>query len=323
MMKGRNHLVHAVTGAGKTEILFPVIAQALIENWRICIATPRTDVVIELVPRIQQAFTTIEVQALYAGQKKSKKYAQIVIATTHQLYRFEEAFDLIIVDEVDAFPYSKDHYLQHAVNKSCSRVGRLLLLTATPTIQQIASFKKKAAYSFLSRRFHGVALPVPKIQPLWNYERKIRQNIIPKKLIIWIEKCLAIKAPFLLFFSSIDLMLAAEKRLSQQIPQIASVYADDPKRHEKVRKLRQKKYSGLLTTTILERGITIANLQVAVVGAEHAVFTTATLIQISGRVGRSKQFSIGEVVFFHHGITTKMTSCQRIIKKTNKMGYTV
>ncbi|KLD60563.1 competence protein ComF, partial [Lactiplantibacillus plantarum] len=40
----KGHLVWAVTGAGKTEMLFPGIAWALAHQWRVAIASPRVDV---------------------------------------------------------------------------------------------------------------------------------------------------------------------------------------------------------------------------------------------------------------------------------------
>ena len=41
-------LVWAVCGAGKTEVLFAGINRALLAGKRVCLATPRTDVVLEL-----------------------------------------------------------------------------------------------------------------------------------------------------------------------------------------------------------------------------------------------------------------------------------
>ena len=45
----------AVTGAGKTEMLFAVLHQTLQEG-RIALASPRVDVCLELFPRIQAVF---------------------------------------------------------------------------------------------------------------------------------------------------------------------------------------------------------------------------------------------------------------------------
>src|SRR5690625_3846493 len=58
-------LIWAVAGSGKTEVLFPGIERALQKGSRVCIATPRADVVRELQPRIQAAFPTNNVDALY------------------------------------------------------------------------------------------------------------------------------------------------------------------------------------------------------------------------------------------------------------------
>lgn len=320
LSKGKHHLIHAVTGAGKTEILFPVIEFALKKDLRLCIASPRTDVVVELLPRIQKAFSTIDVQAIYGGSGVSKKYTKIILSTTHQLYRFDNAFDVVIVDEVDAFPYSYDSSLQRAVEKSLTTSGSLVFMTATPSKKQLHMYKEKNAYSFLARRFHGDDLPIPQYSALWNHEKDIRKGKIPTKLKKRMQKWAEEEKRFLLFFPTIELMLLAEKILIKDFNQIASVYAEDPIRHEKVQKLRSKQLKGLLTTTILERGITIENLQVAIIGTEHKVFSSAALIQISGRVGRSKDYSTGEIIFFHHGITRRMDEAIRIMKNTNKIG---
>ena len=48
---------------------------------------------------------------------------------------------------------------------------------------------------------------------------------------------------------------------------------------------RNKELSALVCTTLLERGITIPSVQVVVFKGDHSVFTTASLIQIFGRVG--------------------------------------
>ncbi len=64
--------IWAVCGAGKTEMLFYGINEAL-QKKRVCIATPRTDVVLELAPRLQEVFPYIKVAALYGGSVDKKK----------------------------------------------------------------------------------------------------------------------------------------------------------------------------------------------------------------------------------------------------------
>ncbi|MEL4024088.1 DEAD/DEAH box helicase [Lysinibacillus endophyticus] len=320
--KMRNHLVHAVCGAGKTEILFPAVLDALQANQRVCIATPRTDVVLELFPRFQKVFPKTNIHALYGDAPTQKGLAQLVLSTTHQLFRFEQAFDVVIVDEADAFPYTYDQALQKAVLKAKKKDSPIAFVTATPSHTILTKMKKeKWGYSFIPRRYHGHPLPVPTFSALWSYDKAIEKGRIPKKLFDWTKKRLAAKEPFLIFFPTIQLMKKAIPLFQQLNEQIVSVHAEDPERKEKVLKLRNEEIPGLLTTTILERGITIKNVQVAVVGAESKIFTSSALIQISGRVGRNVEFPKGEIIFFHHGITAEMDEARNEIIRLNHEGF--
>ena len=319
LMQNRNHLVSAVCGAGKTEILFAAIHHALQQRKRVCVATPRTDVVLELFPRFQQVFQNTVIHAYYGNAPAQQGFAQLVLATTHQLYRFENAFDVMIVDEADAFPYTFDEALQRAVFKAKTHVAPIAFVTATHSPKLLSQqAKEKWGYSFIARRFHGFPLPVPQFQALWNYEKAFRKGKIPQKLLRWLQMRLQSNEPFLIFFPTIELMEIATPLFQQLEPTIESVHAEDPNRKEKVLQLRNEERKGLLTTTILERGITIKNVQVAVVGAENAVFTSSALIQISGRVGRNIHFPDGDITFFHHGITLEMDLARKKILEMNR-----
>lgn len=100
----RRFLIWAVTGAGKTEMIFPFIHLTVARGGRVLIATPRKDVVLELRPRISRAFAEYSVVTLYGGSEQRWEQGQITIATTHQLMRYDKAFDLVIIDEIDALP---------------------------------------------------------------------------------------------------------------------------------------------------------------------------------------------------------------------------
>ena len=113
-------------------------------------------------------------------------------------------------------------------------------------------------------------------------------------------------------------MEQAEPLFKQLDARIHAVHASHPDRKEHVQALRNKEVPGLLTTTILERGITIQNVQVAVVGAEQLIFNKGALIQIGGRVGRSAQHPTGDFVLFHHGITYAMDEAKNEIIQLNK-----
>ncbi|MFX3675292.1 MAG: DEAD/DEAH box helicase [Paenisporosarcina sp.] len=308
----QSHLVHAVCGAGKTELLFPVIFHLLQQGKRVCLATPRTDVVLELAPRLKTVFPDTTIHALYGGAPAQDDFAQLVIATTHQLYRFEHVFDVIFVDEADAFPYTIDKTLTFAVNKAKKPEATVHYITATPSKELLRKVKN---VSTISTRFHGHPLPVPRFDSLWNYTKQIQKDKLPIKLKEWTAKRIKLNEPFLIFFPTIELM----ERTVPLFEHVPSVHAEDPLRKEKVLMLRNKQVNGLLTTTILERGITIENLQVAVIGADQSVFTSSALIQICGRAGRSSKFPKGDIVFFHHGISNEMDEAKFVIEEHNQV----
>ena len=81
---------------------------------------------------------------------------------------------------------------------------------------------------------------------------------------------------------------------------------------------RKGAYSILVTTAVLERGVTIKNLQVIIFNADHVLYTSQALIQISGRVGRKKDCPTGEVVFIASKKTKEMEVCISEIKTANE-----
>lgn len=314
----RSHLVFAVCGAGKTELLFEPIYRLLKEGKRLCVAAPRVDVILELAPRFKAAFPKTSIAVLYGGAKQSEEPAQLILATTHQLYRFQNAFDVVFVDEADAFPYTADETLRKAVRKAAKKEAPIHFVTATPSEKMKQAAIQEKAISIIPRRFHGHPLPIPRYETLWHYQEQINRGKLPRKLFQWIKKQLAEEKPFLLFFHNIELMEKALPLIQEIDVRIQSVHAADPHRKEHVLALRNGQVPGLLTTTILERGITIPKVQVAVVGAEQSIFNKSALIQIGGRVGRAIDAPDGEFVLYHHGISYAMDAARREIIQLNK-----
>ncbi|RSD25208.1 DEAD/DEAH box helicase [Mesobacillus subterraneus] len=314
-------LVWAVAGAGKTEVLFAGINEALTSGKRVCLATPRTDVVLELTPRLKKAFPQTKIASLYGGSEERHEFTQLTIATTHQLLRFYKAFDVMIVDEVDAFPYSIDETLQYAVQQSRKLDSSLIYLTATPSKQwQKECRLGKRKYVTIPARYHRHPLPVPKLEWSGNWEKMLTKGKLPANIIKWIETRQASRRQALLFAPKIASMEKILPILRKMDPLIESVHAEDPDRKEKVMKLRNKEIPILLSTTILERGVTFPNIDVAVIGSEDRIFTESALVQIAGRAGRSADFPTGEVVFFHYGKTEAMLSARKQIEMMNKEG---
>ncbi|WP_421381470.1 DEAD/DEAH box helicase [Bacillus salacetis] len=319
--KNTDLLVWAVCGAGKTEVLFNGIHQALKIGKRICIATPRTDVILELAPRLKKVFPAANPVALYGGSDDRQKLSQLVLSTTHQLYRYKSAFDVIIVDEVDAFPYSFDQTLQYAVQKARKPHSSLIYLTATPDSQLKREAKQGKRDSVtIPARYHRHPLPVPSIKWCGNWKSQLDKNRLPFPIKQWTENRISINKQALIFFPSVKTMVTALPLFQKLNSNIESVHAEDPERKEKVQRMRVGEIPILLTTTILERGVTIPNIDVAVVGAEEEIFTESALVQIAGRVGRNAEYPSGDITFFHYGKTLSMIQSIKHVKEMNREG---
>ncbi|WP_083910706.1 DEAD/DEAH box helicase [Salsuginibacillus kocurii] len=311
--RGEEHLIWAVCGAGKTEMLFPALLKSLARGERAVIATPRADVVLELLPRLKQAFPETEITGLYGGSSDRDRYGQLVIATTHQLRRYARAFDLVIIDEIDAFPYTFDETLQYAVSQAARPTATTIYLTATPTNALKTRLRRRTLpYTLIPRRYHGFDLPRPRLQWIGNWQKQMEKGRVPPALRSWLESHEKAGRSVFLFVPSIS--SAAQLTELTGAP---AVHASDPERRERVAAFRAGHIPVLITTTILERGVTIANAQVAVIGADDDIFTASALTQIAGRAGRSASAPAADVTFFHHGKTDAIVACRRYIDAMN------
>ena len=312
-------LVHAVTGAGKTEMIYQVVAKVIDQGGAVCLASPRIDVCLELHKRLQNDFSC-EIALLY-GESDPYFRTPLVVATTHQLLKFYQAFDLLIVDEVDAFPYVDNPVLYHAVNNCVKETGLRIFLTATSTDELDRKVKQGELKRLsLPRRFHGNPLIVPK--PIWlsHFNRYLEKNGLPPKLKLYIEKQRKTAYPLLIFASEIKKGEKLKEILQEKFPNdkigfVSSITAD---RLEQVQAFRDGDLTILISTTILERGVTFPRVDVFVVEANHQLFTKSSLVQIGGRVGRSMDRPTGELIFFHDGLNLSIKKAIKEIKQMNQ-----
>ena len=317
--KQKNSLVHAVTGAGKTEMIYQVVAQVINEGGAVCLASPRIDVCLELHRRLQEDFSC-DISLLH-GESEVYFRSPLVIATTHQLLKFYRAFDLLIVDEVDAFRYVDNPMLYHAVAQSVKEKSTIIFLTATST-DELDKKVSKGELNRLSlpRRFHGNPLIVPQKVWLENFQKYLNQKKLVPKLEQFVKKQRKTGFPLLIFASEIkrgqELAEVLQSYFSSE--NVGFVASTTENRLDIVEKFRQKEITILVTTTILERGVTFPCVDVFVVEANHRLFSRSALVQIAGRVGRSMDRPTGELLFFHDGTNFAIERAIQEIKAMNQ-----
>lgn len=317
--ENQNALVHAVTGAGKTEMMYQVVANSIKNGKAVCIATPRIDVCIELYRRMKEDFSCPI--SLLHGESEPYFRTPLVIATTHQLLKFYKAFDLLIIDEVDAFPYVDNPVLYKAAKNAIKKEGNTLYLTATSTDELDKKVKKKEVSRYsLPRRFHGNPLVVPEIKWVSKIRQKIEKGKIPHDLLQLIKQQRQTTYPLLLFVSEIELGKQLKDILTKYFSKekLGFVSSKTEDRLRIVEEFRNREVSILVSTTILERGVTFPLVDVFVIESNHRLFTKSTLVQISGRVGRSKERPTGQLLFLADGITKAMKNAVKEIKEMNQ-----
>lgn len=315
----RNSLVHAVTGAGKTEMIYQVIADCLRAGKAVCIATPRIDVCIELHRRLSQDFSCPI--ALLHGDGAPYFRTPLVIATTHQLMKFYKAFDLLIIDEVDAFPFVDNAMLYHAVNQCLAENGKTIFLTATSTDALDEQVRKGTLELLrLPRRFHENPLIVPKKIWLTGFQKALKKGRLPQKLLRDIKQQRLTGYPLLLFAPEIATGKVFVEILQKVLPNetVGFVSSQTSDRLEVVTAFRDKKITLLVSTTILERGVTFPGVDVFVVEANHRLYTKSSLVQIGGRVGRSMDRPTGLLHFYQDGTNRSIERAIAEIQLMNK-----
>lgn len=301
-------LVYAVCGAGKTELVMEVIKQYLNAGKKVGFAISRRQVVLEIQERMQQAFSMLNVIAVCEGHTDICD-GDLIICTMHQLYRYYHTFDLLIMDEVDAFPYRGNEVLKNIAEHAS--IGEVIYLTATPDDNMLKDCEQgRLQLVELFQRPHGYPLIEPEIHVctrrlqllfllrfLFHQHRDHIQTLVfvptiqmAKQLNIWLRP----------FFHSCAFTSKTEDK---------ERVIDD---------FHAGKYECLITTTILERGITIKGIYIIVMEADHAVFNEASLTQIIGRVGRNIEMPTGKGIFLCTKKTEDILRCQRAIHKMNE-----
>jgi competence protein ComFA len=298
-------LVDAVCGAGKTELVLGAIEDALLARKKVGWAIPRRQVVLELKERLKKSFPSLEVVAVCQGYT-DKTDGDLILCTTHQLYRYRDWFDLLILDEPDAFPYKGNDMLASFARNACR--GKMIYLTATPDKKLLSEVEEGSlALIQLNARPHGHPVIVPKV---W---------IMPSSAcFFYLLNLVRDGRRWLIFVPTRKIARALAWVL--QADYLTSM---SESKETIIERFRTNEKRVLVATTILERGVTFEGIHVVVLFADHPVFDVASLIQISGRVGRSFLFPKGDCVFLSRSRSSAVFDCLKKIQDANQSVFGV
>ena len=302
-LKKSDTLLHAVCGAGKTEIAIRSISYYLNKRLKVAYAIPRKEVVVELEKRFRKIFPKAEIVSVYGGHHE-KLSGDLIICTTHQLYRYYKTFDLLILDEVDAFPLKGDQILMNISLNSCK--GRILFSTATVDDWLKGVLKKREYHKVeVFVRPSGNPLSIPEFYCVNQYLGFIGLYLIMKKMN---EQCL-------IFLPSKRLCNIMYRIFSHRFT-CTYVYADLEERNKNILSFRNKEKQFCFSTTVLERGITIKGISV-IIFDYGKVFDQSNLIQMLGRVNRGIGDNKGKTYLFSNRYSKSISETMTYLKKAN------
>lgn len=303
----KNCLINAVCGSGKTEITLNSIFHLLKKNKYVCFAITRSEILYDIYERFKYYFPETEIAIICSGENK-KKDAQLYLMTTNQIMNYKNIFSLVIVDEVDAYPYEYNRKFDYGVRTSIAVDGIFVYLSATPNEKQ----KKMPTY-VVNKIWHNYPLPIP-ILKKWNIN-----NFIKKKYSIYLI-FLLIKnknKEIIIFVSTIKMGKKVISILKELKIKSRFVYASSANRKKDIKDFKNKIFNILLSTTILERGVTFKEIDVILLDADSSLYNVASLIQISGRVNRSCEYQKGKVIFLYQEINKNIKEALNIINYMN------
>ena len=297
-------LLNCVCGAGKTEIVVLSIAEYLKRGLKVCFAISRREVVIELEKRFRSIFRKARVVGVYGGHHEVLT-GDLIVCTNHQLFRYYKTFDLLVLDEVDAFPLRGDETLFN-ISKNSSR-GRIIYSTATvdsELIRSIGERRYRTVELFVRPSLKPLCIPRLYLMPrfilyfcLYGIMRKMTNQCIV--FVSRKRECGRLFSIFRNFFSCIY------------------AYAGMEERDEYINDFRNGKYQFIFATSILERGITIKGVNVIVLYDRKDAYSKSALIQMFGRVGRSVEDTSGEAYLLTSVLSMEILGTIGYLRKAN------
>ena len=302
-LKQHDILLHAVCGAGKTEISILSISYFLNKGMKVAYAIPRKEVVIELERRFRKIFTRAEVVSVYGGHHE-RLNGDLIICTTHQLYRYYKSFDLLVLDEVDAFPLKGDQTLMNISLNSCK--GSILFSTATIDKWLLEAIKKREYGKVeVYTRPSGNPLSIPSLCFMNRYLGFIGLYLIMKRMTC---QCLV--------FVPSKNMCRIMHGIFSRLFACTYVYADLEDRDRNILSFRDKEKQFCFSTTVLERGITIRGISVIIYDYNN-VFDLSNIIQMLGRVNRGIGDNSGKTFVFTDRYSKKLRETMAYLEKAN------
>ncbi len=183
------HLVYGVTGSGKTEIYFSLIAELLKRQRSVLLLIPEISLSPQTIARVRMRFPDVEVGVFHSALKQGQRQREwqkavagetkILLGTRSSLWVPMPDLGLIIMDEEHDASYAQEdaqpYYDARRVVRWLSELRKIPVVygSATPRIESFyeAQELRQAQLHILSERPKGIALPKVRLIDMLHAER--------------------------------------------------------------------------------------------------------------------------------------------------------
>lgn len=208
-------VLKGVTGSGKTEVYFHLVAETLAQGKQVLILLPEISLTNQIVKRFTERFgfkpiiwnstiTKAVKKKILRGILTSK--ISMVIGARSSLFLPYQNLGLIIVDEEHDHSYKQNDSITYnardmAVLKCHLSEAKILLVSATPSIETLYNVQLGKYHMVeLESRFSGASLPKVTLVDM-RKENQQKNNILSATLVGAIKETLVSKNQILLFLN--------------------------------------------------------------------------------------------------------------------------
>ncbi|MBF0715313.1 transcription-repair coupling factor [Gemelliphila palaticanis] len=278
-------------GFGKTEVAMRVAFKAICDNKQVAVLVPTTllaeqhynnflnrfknfPVNIEVVSRFKTA------KEITAITKRLKNGEIDIIVGTHKLLNdkfYYKDLGLLIIDEEQRFGVKHKEKIKHLKNTI-----DVLTLSATP-------IPRTLHMSLVGiRDLSVIETPPTNRQPIQTFVMSENPNIVREAVLNEIER----NGQIFYVYNKVETIEEKYLELKKLLPEINIAYAHGRMTQKELEDIMidviNKEYDMLISTTIIETGIDISNVNTLII-EDADKFGLSQLYQIRGRVGRSSR----------------------------------
>ena len=305
-------LVCGDVGFGKTEVAIRAAFKAVRNGKQVALISPITILADQhyrsFKKRMDDFNVRVEMLSRFKTKKEQKEILEKlkkgevdIVIGTHRLLQPDVKFKnlgLLIIDEEQRFGVKQKEKL-----KQMRAEVDVLVLTATPIPRTL-----NIALNRL-RDIVTITTPPPGRLPVITEVRKFSMDLIKEAILFELKR----GGQVYFLHNRVQTIDSMADKLRSLVPEARFVVAhgklDSDELEERIIDFKDHKYDVLVTSTIIENGIDLANANTLIVN--HAEkFGLAQLYQLRGRVGRSKTQAYA--YFLYHGQRLPLDAKRRL-----------